>query len=257
MDPETKCIASSLSEYMTITINETMNSYSNSNSTIATRDPFLLVDDTDTTIVPFKNVKNVMEGILRPCLCIFGILGNLVNIAVLFKHRTRSMIKQRLETVAITGLVALAVSDICYCATILPKSFIYAEPLFKEKNFKIFYLMYCNFFINTFVHNSTWLTAHTAIMRYIAICHPLRARQFIYLKTMIISFLGILIACILLNLPQCWMYALSHYSCPEDNVNIYVLSQGYLNGNKNVKTAVYNGVVCIGIFYSTVCAYIL
>ena len=238
MDAAVKCLASVLASNLPKleSYNLTLENNVEYNSTTMKTDMPVFersyhVDNKNT--FSFQDIKNIMEVKVHPFLCIFGILGNLLNIGVLFKHRTRSMLKQRLESVAITGLVGLAVSDMCYCFAVLPKSFISSQLLFREKNFQLYYLMYSNFFINTLVHNSTWLTAHTAIMRYIAICHPLRARQFIYPKTMIISFLGILIGCIVLNLPQCWIWSTSHYRCPEFDVDIYVLSRGYLIAKKN------------------------
>ena len=56
--------------------------------------------------------------------------------------------------------------------------------------------------INTFMLSSTWLTVTMAVSRYIAICHPLRARQIIGKTFTITSLLAVILVSILFNVPR-------------------------------------------------------
>ena len=56
--------------------------------------------------------------------------------------------------------------------------------------------------INTFMLSSTWLTVTMAVSRYIAICHPLRARQIIGKTFTIASLVAVFVVSVLFNVPR-------------------------------------------------------
>jgi len=116
-------------------------------------------------------------------VCVFGIGGNLVNFFVL-SQKSLTYLMERMEKSAHYGLIALAVSDLFVCVAALPTVFYgtgrgnggFAHATF---DFRLVHKLYGNGVINTFMLSSTWLTVTMALSRYIAICHPLRARQII------------------------------------------------------------------------------
>ena len=62
------------------------------------------------------------EGILL-CLCVIGVSGNILNLLVLTRRRFCSSLNN-LESSANYGLIALAISDLCFCLVVLPHVFL-------------------------------------------------------------------------------------------------------------------------------------
>jgi len=59
-------------------------------------------------------VKTIVDKAMAPAICVFGIIGNLLNLVVLTRKRLQCSM-DRMEKSAHVGLVALAVSDMMYC----------------------------------------------------------------------------------------------------------------------------------------------
>ena len=59
-------------------------------------------------------VESVVNKALAPAICVFGIIGNLLNLVVLTRKRLQCSM-DRMEKSAHVGLVALAVSDMMFC----------------------------------------------------------------------------------------------------------------------------------------------
>ena len=62
------------------------------------------------------------EGVLL-CLCLIGVSGNILNLLVLTRRRFSSSLN-KLESSANYGLIALAISDLCFCVMVLPHVFL-------------------------------------------------------------------------------------------------------------------------------------
>ena len=159
-------------------------------------------------------------------ICIFGILGNFLTLAVLTR---RSLFKSMniMERSSHIGLTALSLSDMMYCITFLPSAFLKSEksnpfyPFHFEIDFNLVYETYQNGVINIFITCSTFLIVVMAAQRYLAICHPLKARQVIELKYTRVIVIGTVIFSILLNLPRFWKYQIIAGSCTELRDDLY------------------------------------
>jgi hypothetical protein len=79
-------------------------------------------------------------------------------------------------------------------------------------NFWIIYDSYAVGVVNTFMLSSSWLTVAMAVSRYLAICHPLRAKQVISLTRTYIVIGLVFIWSILFNLPRFWMKEIQYSS---------------------------------------------
>jgi len=99
-------------------------------------------------------------------ICCFGTAGNLLNIAVLTQHRVRRSVESQ-EAVVYFGLVSLAVTDLLFCVSMLPKAFVPERILFQSRGFCFFYQLYSQGLITTFSLLSTWFIVMTAGVRYI------------------------------------------------------------------------------------------
>ena len=68
------------------------------------------------------------------------------------------------------GLIALAVSDLCYCVSAAPKAFLKTRATtFRSGDFRMFYHMYESYVLNSFSKISTWLVVLMAVSRYVTI----------------------------------------------------------------------------------------
>jgi len=129
------------------------------------------------------SISEVIERIIYTRLvgavCLLGIVGNLLNLLVLTR-KSLTYTMERMEKSAHCGLIGLAVSDMLVCVAVLPRS-VYGPDSFGDGqfSFRFLYMVYGEAVISTFVLSSTWLTVTMATGRYLAVCHPLHARQFI------------------------------------------------------------------------------
>lgn len=110
-------------------------------------------------------------------LAAFGLLGNTLNLVVLTLRSRQS--RGRMERFAYTGLTALALADGLFCLTVLPHGVTsyYQRFLFHTLSFDLVYGLCGVGLFNTCVTCSTWLTVMLACGRYLAVCHPVKARQ--------------------------------------------------------------------------------
>ena len=173
----------------------------------------------------------ILYKIGAPALCIFGIIGNVLNVIVL----TRKQLQQsmdRMEKSVHLGLVALAVSDMFFCVVALPTAFIPNTMIYTEEDslMSLYYNAYGEPLFNTFLLSSTWLTVAMATGRYMGICYPLHARGFINLKATRLSISAIFIISVLFNMPQFWRYRIPENMCAA-NCKCYILAVSDLYKN--------------------------
>ena len=145
----------------------------------------------------------------------FGICGNLLNLTVL-TSKSLSKTMGRMEMSAHIGLVALAVSDLMFCVVVVPKSFLPFEKIFNtDVTFLLVYDTYGDAVINIFETSSTWLTVSMAFSRYMAICHPFKARMFVGRTFAKVNVLIVFLASVAFNLPRFFSQKIGSVDCQE------------------------------------------
>ena len=162
----------------------------------------------------------IIQKVVVPIVCVFGILGNILNLVVLTRKQLQSSMDD-MEKSAHLGLVALAVSDLLFCLLYLLVSLlsIQDKPAYThhESIVTLYYNIYHEPLTNIALLSSTWLTVIMALGRYIGICHPLHARGFINLPGTRAAILGVFLGAILANLPKFWHYHLLPSQCSKLN----------------------------------------
>ena len=192
------------------------------------------------------DMQYYLQKVVSPILCIFGIFGNILNMLVLTRRRLLTGMDS-MERAAHLNLIALAVSDLLFCTCTLPRAFMpTTSATFPSRNFWMYYHMYGTCFQNIFSKTSTWLTLVMAVGRYAAICHPLRAREFVHVtctrSAIVLTFIG----WVLLHLPQFWSYTVSHF-CVDGTV-IYITDLGEFKNNKSLNSAFSYTWMIVGFF---------
>ena len=185
-------------------------------------------------------------------VCLFGIGGNLLNLVILSQKSLMCTMK-RMEKSAHYGLITLAVSDLFVCVAALPSVFYgtgrgnggFAHATF---DFRLVHKLYGNGVINTFMLSSTWLTVTIAVSRYIAICHPLRARQIIGNTFTVASLVAVSLGSVLFNVPR-FLRASPHSisNVVTGGIRMYFVYPGPLPLHPNVERAYYWAYFTLGI----------
>ena len=112
-----------------------------------------------------------------PIISVLGVIGNLLNLTVLTQRRLLSSM-DILEKSATHGLVALAISDMLFCATLFPHCFIDEVDMVDESHlYRIYYKIYGISLVNLFLMTSTWLIVTMSVSRYLVVVYPLHARS--------------------------------------------------------------------------------
>jgi len=119
----------------------------------------------------YRLISLIVGQYLVPFVCLFGIVGNILNLLVLTRKRLLCSMKH-MERSVNTGLVALAVSDMMYCTALLLTTFIIDRVTYTPTDnlFALYFSTYKEPLINIFFFNSTWLTVVMAVSRYAYLC---------------------------------------------------------------------------------------
>ena len=116
-------------------------------------------------------------------------------------------------------LLALASSDLLCCIGMIPRGFFTdSASVFKSRSFQLFYRLYSSAFINTFMLSSTWLTVIMATSRYLAICHPFKARRLITQKATKISVVIAFAISFTLNVPRLFEGRAEALRCHDESM---------------------------------------
>lgn len=179
-----------------------------------------------------ENIEAVIYTKIILIVAIFGVFGNVLNLAVLTRKAFTSVM-ERMEISAHIGLISLAISDCLYSVVLIPKSFIHQPDftLHRAITFYVVYQSYGDAIINIFQMSSTWLTVSIAVSRYLAVCHPFKARMFIGRTSAKVSVIVAYLAALFFNIPRFWEYTIAHMHCKEGYVTYYVVP-GFLRNQK-------------------------
>ncbi|ELU07219.1 hypothetical protein CAPTEDRAFT_190142 [Capitella teleta] len=161
-------------------------------------------------------------------ICIIGLLGNILNLLFMTPRIIRrGGTMGRITQYSYAGMIALATSDFNFCLLgVIPLFIDDFRRSVCHLNFSMIYHVYNNALFNLFLLESTWLTVAMAVGRYLAICHPFRAKQWIGMKMFWRSIVVLTLLCVAFNIPRFWTYELVTYDC--NGTTVYRLHHGFL-----------------------------
>ena len=165
-------------------------------------------------------VKLVVNSYIAPAICVFGIVGNLLNCIVLSRKYLGGSMSDMEKSVN-NGLIALAASDLFLCVCYLVAAVVDGEQKYvyspMDRLFWLYAKVYQEPIINIFLLVSTLLTTVLAVGRFLAICHPLTARFSIKPLFTQLSVLGSVLLAVALNLPRFLHYEVVRKPCSDLN----------------------------------------
>ncbi|KAH3779208.1 hypothetical protein DPMN_180690 [Dreissena polymorpha] len=158
--------------------------------------------------VPFKQDKHLMFifwGIILPVIGSFGLIGNMLNIIVLFRREMKSTTVYFLRTLVLTD-TGIIVGCILGLSSISITQLHPDNPAMNYYTHVIYPHMYTpiNFIVMALQFTNVWVTVAVTIERYIAICHPFSA-DFVRNKRNTFILIGcICVIAIAYNIPRCF-----------------------------------------------------
>ena len=171
---------------------------------------------------PFRTIEKLLSTRVVVAIAAFGLLGNILNLIILTrKSLTKTM--HRMEKSSHMGLIALSLSDMLFCIAVIPQVGTYRNRFaYRGWEFIMLYRMYSPGVINTFIMMSTWLTVTMAMQRYLAICHPIKARQVVGLSFSKWSVVVVFLFCVLTNIPRFFFDSIYVQHCKDGTVRRYI-----------------------------------
>ena len=87
----------------------------------------------------YHDIQHIIRTQVTPIICALGCFGNLLNLAVLLAMKTGPPGRPKDAGVQL-GLVILAVSDMMFCVTMIPRGFVSeTQSMFTSYNFMLIY----------------------------------------------------------------------------------------------------------------------
>ncbi len=180
--------------------------------------------------------KYCTYDVALPVVFLLGVIGNILNIMIFTKGRFRHTLDE-IEKCAATGLVALAMSDLLFCAIGLPAPFLSRHASGGGSILQIMALYYTTYktpLVNLFLFSSTWLIVVISVERYLAVCHPIRARWRIRVWKTIVADVIVFLVSLAFNIPGFFKYKVQKTLCP-DQCECYVVMFTPLYMNKTYR----------------------
>lgn len=179
-------------------------------------------------------VAIICEKYIGPGICVFGIIGNIVNLIVLFRGLLNEPPYLYLKALAIVDTLALLLSFIHM--TLSSKSDLFGWKLFDAY---VFFPL-----VNFFIASSVWLTVGVTIDRFAYVKAPLWARTQSSLKKAKIRIAGIILATVSITIPRFFCFSLRQKDFPDQYAIISTTFRASLDYR------IYD-VICIALFHLT------
>ncbi|XP_014661653.1 PREDICTED: FMRFamide receptor-like [Priapulus caudatus] len=193
-------------------------------------------DDEREAIIHETRIGFIISGQLLPIIGVMGVVGNCMSLAILCRREMRSSINLYLSALSVYDTLLIITAILCFA---FPAMHMY-DQLHAQTNvlagyvavypFMIRYMYPIALFAQT---GSVWLTVSVSVERYIAVCHPLKARSMCTMsraKTVISMVSGLSLA---YNMPRFWETDTEEWTDPVTNVTVVEHCKSELRKNEN------------------------
>ncbi|KAH0564590.1 FMRFamide receptor-like [Cotesia glomerata] len=171
----------------------------------------------------------ITNGILLNLVGVFGLFGNIISMIILSRPQMKSSINYLLIGLARCDTILIITAVLIHG---LPAIYSYTGLLFDYK-FKTYpHIVRYLYPLSCMAQMVTvYLTLTVTIERYVAVCHPLKARSFCTYGRARLAVLCIVIVSTIYNLPKFWEVNLEEEIHWRYNVTIYCVGPAILRSN--------------------------
>jgi hypothetical protein len=168
------------------------------------------LDDSGSIYLQF-----VCWGIIIPIISVFGIVGNVLTMIVLWRREMISTSIYFLRALVVTDMIIIIVAVVVLTPFSLA---IYTNGMhyFQDVVYPNIYTAF-NFLVMTVQQCNVWFTVSMALERYISICHPFQAPRFYTKRRAIITLVLITVVSVFYNIPR--VCAATARECPAEEGN--------------------------------------
>ncbi len=156
--------------------------------------------------------------IIMPFLCLFGILGNILNCVVVFSRMNGNHGNQKdpIARGASFCVLSMGLSDMLFCIITLGAAFYQRQSIIHpERDLAFYFTIYGNYCQNVLLKTSTGITVITGLYRYIVTSKPLVTRRFFNPYYCLWAALFSFTFWVFLYLPLLWRWEYTKLVCPE------------------------------------------
>lgn len=200
--------------------------------TISTESPWT-IGENDSCIHEFNPSKDcytfVMNAILLNSIGLLGILGNIISMIILSRPQMKSSINYLLIGLARVDTVLIMTSILLFgIPGVYP---------FTGMFFTYFYVVYPHIVPVVYPLSmatqtaSAYLTLTVTLERFVAVCHPLRARSLCTYGRARVYVVVIIIFSVVYNFPKLWEASVKSQWYEEENITVYCLRPSKLRTN--------------------------
>lgn len=161
----------------------------------------------------------IVNGVFLNLVGILGIVGNIISMIILSRPQMRSSINYLLIGLARVDTLLIITSILLFG---LPGIYPYTGYMFVY-----YYNVYPHIIplvyplATTMQTASVYMTLTVSLERFVAVCHPLRARSLCTYGRARMYVIGILVISVLYNLPRLWEGYVKEEFCENMNITIY------------------------------------
>lgn len=229
-----------MNDTVTIIANVTLDILYNTTSMMVTEETSLASGggrSPDSAMTHFAKDYGKVHGYIANVVCIFGVISNILNVIVLTR--------KHMITPTNCILTALAIADLLTMITYLVYAtyfYIATEPKpeYSHSAGWMYFIMIHNHFIITCHNMAMWFTVTLAVFRYIFVCHHTIASRLCSLQRAILTIGIVVVATILVCVPNYFLYEVIPVSQEHKNLTGYwILHSELVKENPSYKIAIF------------------
>ena len=180
----------------------------------------------------YKNAQFVTGLICYPLICFFGLTGNIVSLVVLNQKKMITSTNVFLSALAVADIIKL-LNDVLYFIVLI---LFRVDPINGNRMHGHLY-PYAHYIFNEAVCVTAWLTVSVAVERYIAVCHPTKAKEMCTVRRARIVSTVVFIVMSLLAVPSAMKYKTLRFYDNTTNMVKYDIGVTELGRNESFMTA--------------------
>ncbi|KAM7542164.1 hypothetical protein Aperf_G00000003984 [Anoplocephala perfoliata] len=173
-----------------------------SNSTFSYSEPASIMTAPESDDLYTDTSEDVVK-ILLLTVSVLGLVTNSMIVIVLTQLRGSHPIGGG-ERSARCNLLGLAVADFCICLSTMP--LVYSKRAYKKGEIMLYYTLFGPGLASTFLTVSAWMVVLVSILRYLAICWPLKSRFYLRSRAVVYVIIIVYLAAFIFNFPYFLQY---------------------------------------------------